>query len=129
VAHPLADRSANAVLAIGHTAKERAVAARDGDGWPGGEDTRADLVAVAEQVSQCEGQVVAVPEVANCSDSHGESPLRGTLHPLQRGCVILGLEMGHWVVRGIEYQVLMGVDEAREQRDVAKINDIPGIRS
>jgi hypothetical protein len=59
--HPLADRSANAVLAIGHTTKEPAVAARDGEGWPGGEDTRADLVAVAEQVPQREGQVIAVP--------------------------------------------------------------------
>jgi hypothetical protein len=52
VGHPLADRSANAVLAVGHTTQEPAVAARDGEGWPVGENTRADLVAVADQVPQ-----------------------------------------------------------------------------
>jgi hypothetical protein len=50
------------------------------------------------------------------------------VHPLQHGGVILGLEMGHRVVRGVEHQVLVGVDEGREQRDVAKINHITGIR-
>jgi hypothetical protein len=128
VCHPLADRSANAVLAIGHTTKEPAVAARDGEGRPGGDDTRADYVAVAEQVPQREGQVAAVPKVADRGDSHSESALRGTLHPLQHGRVICGLEMGHRVVRGVEHQMLVGVDEAWEQRDVAKINDITGVR-
>jgi hypothetical protein len=47
---------------------------------------------------------------------------------LQHGGVICGLEMGHWVVRGVEHQVLVGVDEAWKQRDVAKINDSTGIR-
>jgi hypothetical protein len=47
---------------------------------------------------------------------------------LQHRGVILSLEMGHWVVRGVEHQMLVGVDEAWEQRDVAKINDITGIR-
>jgi hypothetical protein len=128
VSHPLADRSANAVLAIGHTTKEPAVAARDGEGWPGGEDTRADLVAVAEQVTQREGQVVAVPKVPDRSNSHRESSLRGTVHPLQHRGVILRLKMGHRIVRGVEHQMLVGVDEAGKQRDVAKINDITGIR-
>jgi hypothetical protein len=126
--HPIADRSANAVLAVGHTTKEPAVAARDGEGRPGGENARADLVAVAEHVSQCQGQVVAVPKIADRGDSHGERLLRGTVHPLQHRGVILSLEMGHWVVRGVEHQMLVGVDEAWEQRDVAKINDITGIR-
>jgi hypothetical protein len=36
--------------------------------------------------------------------------------------------MGHRVIRGVERQVLVDVDEARKQRDVAKINDITGIR-
>ena len=104
------------------------MAARDGEGRPGGEDTGADLVAVAEQVPQREGQVVAVPKVADRGDSHGESSLRGTLHPLQHGGVICCLEMGHRVVRGVEHQVLVGVDEAWKQRDVAEINDVTGIR-
>jgi hypothetical protein len=75
-----------------------------------------------------EGQVVVVPKVADRGDSHGESLLRGTLHPLQYGGVILGLEMGHRLVRGVEHQVLVHVDEARKQRHIAKINDITGIR-
>jgi hypothetical protein len=36
--------------------------------------------------------------------------------------------MGHRVVRGVEHQVLVGVDEARQERNVAKINDSTGIR-
>jgi hypothetical protein len=104
------------------------VAARDRKGRPDGKNTRADLVAVAEQVPQREGQVIAVPKVADRGDSHGGSSLRGTVHPLQHRGVILRLEMGHRVVRGVEHQVLVDVDEAREQRDVAKINDITGIR-
>jgi hypothetical protein len=36
--------------------------------------------------------------------------------------------MGHRVVRGVEHQVLVDVDEARKQRHVAKINDSTGIR-
>ena len=104
------------------------MAARDGEGRPGGEDTGADLVAVAEQVPQREGQVAAVPKVADRGDSHGESSLRGTPHPLQHGGVICGLEMGHRVVRGVEHQVLVDVDEARQQRHVSKINDITGLR-
>jgi len=47
---------------------------------------------------------------------------------LQHGGVICGLEMGHRVVRGVEHQVLVGVDEARQERNVAKINDSTGIR-
>jgi hypothetical protein len=50
------------------------------------------------------------------------------VHPLQHGGVILRLEMGHRVVRGVEHQVLVGVDEAWKQRDVAEINDVTGIR-
>jgi hypothetical protein len=50
------------------------------------------------------------------------------VHPFQRGGVILRLEMGHRVVRGVEHQMLVDVDEAWKQREIAKINDITDSR-
>ncbi len=81
-------------------------------------------MAAAEPVTQREREVASIAEVADGGDSRGESLQGGLSHSEQQGCVIVGPEMGDGVERGVERQMLVGVDESRQEGGVAEVDDI-----
>ncbi len=127
--HAIAHCLADALRSVGLTAQEPAVPARHGDRRARRDDTRADLPAAAEPVPQREGQVVPVSEVPDRGDPGREGTARRQSHPQQQRGVVIGLETGHRVAGGVKRQMLVHVDQARQQRDITKVENIrPGDR-
>jgi len=116
--HPVPHRLADAGLAVRLAAQKPAVPAGDRQRRARGDDAGADLVTVAEAVPQGQRQVAPVPEVLDRRDPHRQRPLCGPGHLLQQRGVVAGPEVADRVVRGVEHQVLVDVDQAGQQRHV-----------
>jgi hypothetical protein len=107
--------------AVDLAAEEPAVPAGGGDRWAGRDDSRSHLVAGREPVAQRERQVGAVAEVADGRDADRQCSLRRESHTQQQRDVVVGLEAGDGIARRVERQVLVDIDEPREQGHVAEI--------
>ena len=96
---------------------------RGGDRRPGREDGRQPGLA-----AQPERQVVPVAQVPDRGDAAAQGRLPGPDHRRYRLLVGAGRECADRVRAGVEGQVDVGVDQSRQQRRPAQVDDVRAVR-
>ncbi len=102
-------------------AQEPAVSAGGGDRWTGREDGRSGVGAAGRLGPDRQGQVVPVAEVSGGGDPAGEHRPRGLTHVRQECLLGRRLNMGNDLLRSVEDQVGVRVDQARQQRGLVEV--------
>ena len=122
--HPVVHGLADAVTTIGLAAEEPAVATGHRERRTRREDLRPDLGTAAKPIAQRQREVVAVSEVPDRGDPTRQRPQRGHAHPQQQRRIVALQQMGHRIVRGIERQVLVDIDQAGQHGHITEVDQI-----
>jgi hypothetical protein len=121
---PITHSLADAVGAVGFASQEPAMTAGDRDRGTRRQDLRPGLCARAEPIPQRQRDVVTVSEIADRGHATRNRPQRSNAHPQQQRRIVVLEQAGHRIVRRIERQVLVHIDQAWQQRHIAKVDEV-----